>query len=201
MIYTLTKKRTDPFSLYYEDIYQGDKTEYIPFRTDNTINFKSDNSFIAIDISKKTNEKADKLQQGVFCLNGENGHIFYSGDEGADYLNGMYFWTFETVNKIYTVYEVCLGRKGIYLCLYNGDELIAQISKDTKARGNCNQYDIYSKTSDKELFSYACIFWDTFNFPEDSIFDFGKMNTWNREIREKYDPNFIKNVKSNFYKA
>lgn len=199
MIFLLNRVHSDLVNFRFETLYKNQKVQFDQFKSDGTVSFKSNDTFIAVDVDKKTDKQSERVLQGVFGFGENNGHIYYSGDENASCFNGMYYWTFELVNKTYTVYEVCLGRKGIYLCIYDGDELIAQISKNTKTKNNNNQYEIFSKKDVFELLSCICIFWDMLHFPPGSVHDFGKMNAWNRELREKYDGDFIKNVKNNFY--
>lgn len=199
MIFILNRVHTDSIHFHFEAVYKNQKVSYAPFKSDQSKSFKSDDAFVAINTDAKTDKEATRVLQGVFGFGENNGHIYYTGDENASCFNGMYYWNFELVNKTYTVYEVCLGRKGIYLCVYDGDELIAQISKNTKTKHNNNQYEIFSKVADLNLLSCICIFWDMLHYPPDSIHDFGKMNAWNRALREKFDVDFIKDVKNNFY--
>ena len=46
------------------------------------------------------------------------GITYDCGERGTHFFNGIYYWTFELENEVYTVYEVGFGHRAIYYCVY-----------------------------------------------------------------------------------
>lgn len=138
-----------------------------------------------------------KQQSGEFSLQTYSGGIInYCGKKGSNFLNGIYYWTFEIAGQKLIAYEVGFGRKGIYLCIWNEDQLLAVVSKDVHTKRFESKYIIYAEnTVPVDLLSICSLYWDlTRYYPTSSAEEFHTLNTWQKELKNKYDPNFIKRI-------
>lgn len=104
-------------------------------------------------------------------------------------------------NKIYQSYEVGLGKKGLFLCIYLGNSLIATVQKANKVIDFKDNYMLYLK-SDEYFFITALftLYYDTINY--DNILERSVHSssttikfTRNKELISKFDPMFIDHVK------
>ena len=135
---------------------------------------------------------------GDYRIGKETGKIYYCGKKGSNFLNGIYFWTFEMSNQIIEAYEVGFGRKGIYLCLWSDNKLIAIISKKLHNKNFESSYQLFAESADKMvLIIIAASFWDiTRYFVTASSEEWHTLNTWQKELKNKYDPTFIPRIKA-----
>lgn len=129
---------------------------------------------------------------------GDRGEMFYCGKKGSNFLNGIYFWAFRINNQEYLAYEVGFKRKGIYLCIWNNDQTLAIISKDTHTKHFESNYTVYAENGlSSELLSVCTLFWDLVRYyPSSSSEEYHTLNTWQRELRNKYDADFIARISS-----
>lgn len=135
---------------------------------------------------------------GACRIGNEIWKIYYCGKKGSNFLNGIYFWTFEMSNQIIEAYEVGFGRKGIYLCLWSDNTLIAIISKKLHNKNFESSYQIFAQSADiMALMIIAASFWDiTRYFVTTSSEEWHTLNTWQKELKNKYDPAFIPRIKA-----
>ena len=102
------------------------------------------------------------------------------------------------------MYRVSMGKKGQYVCCYDGGQLIGMIEKDIKVKNDLDTYTIFVE-DDKyaNALCVMCLNYDISNYrkTQTSIFTFTKSNrydavTSNPDILNKYDPSFIPRVKA-----
>lgn len=138
-----------------------------------------------------------KQHSGEFSIHSHpGGSIYYCGRKGSNFLNGIYYWTFEHLGEKFLAYEVGFGRKGIYLCIWDENQLVAVVSKDVHTKRFESKYTIYAEdTISPELLSICSLYWDlTRYYPTTSSEEFHTLNTWQKELKNKFDPNFIKKI-------
>lgn len=144
---------------------------------------------------KKT-EKTDmetKQLAGEFSFLNKKGLINYCGKKGSNFLNGIYYWTFESENQRFVAYEVGFGRKGLYLCIWRDEQLFAIVSKELHTKRFESYYTVYAEDSfPLEMASICSLFWDLSRYyPTNSVEEFHTLNTWQKELKNKFDANFI----------
>lgn len=111
------------------------------------------------------------------------------------------FWGyayFEMVinDKKYYCYEVGLGKKGLFVCIYYNDEQIALIEKEAVVKDNKDCYKLYTISS--EHLSSICLFalyYDHLRFGNYGEIVYKSkevyyLYTMNKELKSKYDPEF-----------
>lgn len=138
-----------------------------------------------------------KQLAGNFSLgSNSNGLVYYCGKKGTNFFNGIYYWTFEIANTKYTAFEVGFGRKGIYLCVWNNEMTKAIVSKDVHAKRFESKYSIFIEDEAiAEIATICSLFWDlTRYYPSGSSEEFYTLNTWQKELKNKYDSKFIERV-------
>lgn len=149
----------------------------------------------------KTEKTGNETRQmaGMFeCHSGEKGVIYYCGKKGSNFLNGIYFWVFKIDNQEYTAYEVGFGRKGIYLCIWHENQILAIVSKDVHTKRFESNYTIYAEDYfPVDLASVCSLFWDLSRYyPTSSSEEFHTLNTWQKELKNKYDSDFLNRMNS-----
>lgn len=116
--------------------------------------------------------------------------------------SGYAYFELNFKDRQYIGYEVGLGADGIALCLYYNDTMVALIDKNTKVVNFCDEYAMY--LSDESLLSIAAlyaVYYDMLKFANiGEVKLFSETQTYlithNKELKEKYDPDFIQQIKS-----
>lgn len=210
MYIELTRKSNGVSSFQYEAIEKSDivTSDYLNFlKPDKGSAIKVSGSFenteTLLNIYNWYSEKINanditKERCGDYRIGSELGKIYYCGKKGTNFLNGIYFWTFEMSDQIIEAYEVGFGRKGIYLCLWCNNSIVAIISKDMHNKNFESSYQIFAENKDKmPLMIIATSFWDiTRYFVTASSEEWHTLNTWQKELKNKYDPTFIPRIKA-----
>ena len=143
------------------------------------------------DAERKSNRK----EAGRFQENGQEGIIYNCGEKGSNFFNGIYYWEFCNPNHCYRTYEVGFGRKGIYYCLYENDQLKVIISKVTHTKNFGSGYTIYNTDVPPHWLAMINLYWDVTRFaPTRSSEEWHRLDTWQKAIKNKFDPNFIPQV-------
>ena len=101
----------------------------------------------------------------------------------------------------YFLYEVGFGHKGLYLCIYRGEELIAIADKELTVINYQDKYTVYTKNDEFIQFIMPLImhyditkYGDVMDISLRSVKK-SVVNTIQKELRAKYDPNFILQIK------
>lgn len=138
-----------------------------------------------------------KREAGICAINGLLCYIYYCTKKGSNFINGIYYWELKYYNDVYKFYEVGLKRKGIYLCIYRNDELVAIVSKEMSTKHFSGKYAIYSKIDvPVEILLLFSLYWDITRWVDvESCSINHSLNTWQRELKEKFDESFISEIK------
>lgn len=147
----------------------------------------------------KTNDGVQS-NTGSFIIDGMNGEVFRCSKSGRHFFNGILYEKYCLSGEEYKAYEVGLGRKGIYLCVWAQDSIVAEISKDPVMKSFECSYEVYSDgTISEALLFLMCVYWDlTKYYPRGAANQRFVLNTWQKEMKNKYDPDFINRVSRQF---
>lgn len=140
--------------------------------------------------------KANRKEAGQFQMNGQNGIIYNCGEKGSNFFNGIYWWEFQGAERVYKAYEVGFGGKGIYYCLWAENRLVGVISKVTHTAHFESYYTIYCTDEiSVEWLAMINLYWDmTRHYLTRSSEEWHRLDTWQKEIKDKYDPAFIPKI-------
>ena len=100
---------------------------------------------------------------------------------------------------MYKAYPVGLGRRGIYLCVYEGDMLTAVVSKRLRDQGFTAEYIVYTdkyieKDSIMDIMMPLVMTWDVFAYGHGCPDERHRLYTWNRYQREKFSFEFLEQM-------
>lgn len=141
--------------------------------------------------------KVNRKEAGQFQINGQKGLVWNCGEKGSNFFNGIYWWEFQSAERVYRAYEVGFGGKGIYYCLWAENRLVGVISKVTHTARFESYYTIYycAEAISTEWLAMINLYWDLTRFsPSRSAEEWHRLDTWQAEIKNKYDPAFIPNI-------
>ncbi len=122
---------------------------------------------------------------------------------GATQKTGKFFWQgyqyydISFGNKNYAGYEVGLGTDGIALCLYENDTIVATIIKNPRVVNFRDEYKMYVLSEEYlKIASMFVVYYDALKFAnlgEIKLYSetYTVLLTHNKELKSKYDPNFI----------
>lgn len=105
-------------------------------------------------------------------------------------------------NDEYFLYEVGFGSKGLFLCIYKGEELIAIAEKDLVVINYQDKYTVYTTSVEwVKVIMPLLVQYDMTShgdMMEISMRSVArkKVNTIQKELLAKYDPNFIPMIKA-----
>lgn len=147
------------------------------------------------------NTLKDRMSFKVFVDKNKVGSIVGGQTKKVSgFLQSYNYYEFTLENETYYGYEVGFGKKGLYLCIYKGEELIAIVQKNLKVVNFKDSYVAYLE--DEKYMSVVVPFsiyydvtaygdvmeWSTLSIKEKRV------NTTSKELRSKYDADFIKRV-------
>jgi hypothetical protein len=143
-----------------------------------------------------------------YRLGEQTGKVYYGGQKGTNFINGIGLWVGNFENAEYRWYEVGLGRKGIFLCIYRNNALVAIAEKGREIVDYETHYLIYADDSinTKWLF-LICTAWDLkeelkevsaskINKKRHCSYEGENLYTWQEEAKNKYCPDFIQKIKA-----
>lgn len=112
---------------------------------------------------------------------------------------GYRFFASHFLGSEFTAYEVGLGKQEICVPVYCGSQQIAEIRKSPEVINNKDIYDLYLKNNNYLIpVMMLALYYDLIRFGNNSEISVGRQVTYvttkNKEILEKYDPDFIKNA-------
>lgn len=122
--------------------------------------------------------------------------------KGKSLFSAISYYEIRFRGESYLGYETGFGHKGLYLCLYRGDELLGIIEKELVTENFRDRYQCYlADESTLDLALAFTLYYDTARFS-----DLGNLavrarrkdviNTVQKEQREKFDPDFIPRIKA-----
>lgn len=160
------------------------------------------------------NRKKDGVtRQNVVIVDMAGEHIIvdYVSKKGQGLFGRYAYWNFEYKGHAYDLYQVGLGRKGIFLCVYMDNETVAQCQLNNKAINYENEYIMYAMEGlSTDLLVMIMTLWDVQGWFLDKINDADgakelnkkahyhvenyTLTTVPKDLKEKYDPNFIQSI-------
>lgn len=133
----------------------------------------------------------------------QTGQITFGNVKVKGFLQSYGRRTLHTATGEFHLYEVGLGSKGIYACIYCADTLIAIAEKERVVVNKKDTYTIYMEDSRffKEV-AQLMLQYDISAYSYDKEFVAvsiakTKLNTFSKELNSKYDPTYIERVKKN----
>lgn len=152
------------------------------------------------------------IRQNVALVDmaGERIVIDYVSKKGQGLFGRYAYWNFIYQNHAYDLYEVGLGKDGIWLCIYQDGLTIAQCQLHTTVVNYENEYTMYAQDDiSKELLVMIMTLWDVQGWFLDKIKDVEgakdltkkanhnktrySLSTVQKELKARYNPDFIKN--------
>lgn len=121
------------------------------------------------------------------------------------FLKGYSYYEMEIQGDKYQCYEVGMGHKGLYLCIYSGNTLVATVKKDKKVINFKDHYTFYLMSDEYfTICSLFTLYYDVINFGDilerrvsSSVVSSSVTTikfTKNKELLAKYDPSFIQKI-------
>lgn len=118
------------------------------------------------------------------------------------YFFGYTYYEQQLNGRQFSAYEVGLGKDGVKIPIYEGDQQVALIEKGTVVYDNKDEYDLFAL--DLFYLEAAAIFniyYDIIRFkdPGEIVHKSKKVNyiyTWREELKAKYDPAFRNRVEA-----
>lgn len=147
--------------------------------------------------SKLSDRLSFKLFENQFMLGRIVGRTKKTG-----FLKAYAFYEFTFNEETYFGYEVGFGAKGLYLCIYRGEELIAIVEKELRVVNFKDNYIAYILDSKylNVVLPFA-IYYDVTSYGD--IMEIAvvsvrekRVNTIQKELINKFDEKFIEQVKS-----
>ena len=135
-------------------------------------------------------------------------HIFSGGDRvgyivgrvKGRFLKGYSYFEMKYQDTLYQCYEIGMGTKGLYLCIYRGGSLVTTVKKDRTVVDFKDNYMLYLKSEEYFIItSLFTLYYDVTNYGDimerkvhssSTTIKFTK----NKELLEKYDPLFIQKI-------
>ena len=119
------------------------------------------------------------------------------------FLQSYPFRILKLSHEEFFLYEVGFGNKGLYLCIYKGDELIAIADKDLTVINYQDKYTVYTEKAEyTPIIMTLIMYYDITahgDMMEISLVSVKKkkVNTIQKELIAKYDSSFIAKIKAN----
>ncbi len=144
----------------------------------------------------------DRLAFRVFDKDHYIGSIAGKTQMVKKFFGSYPYYEYQENGEIYQVYEVGFGMKGLYLCFYKDGHLICTVEKELTTVNFKDKYKCYL-ADDAYLTVVATfvIYYDTVSYGD--IMDLAVyskkksvVNTYQKALKEKYDPEFIPRIKA-----
>lgn len=118
------------------------------------------------------------------------------------FFKGYTYYELDYQGRTYALYAVGMGTKGLCLCLYEEDRLLAIAEKDMVVKNHHDTYTLYLESAANfPLLSAALLYYDVVSYD-----DFLELTmhstkrtiviTRNKELLSKYDPDFIARIRA-----
>ncbi len=143
---------------------------------------------------------ADRLSFKLF-ENAEAIGFMVGRTKKTGFLRAIAYYEFVYYNDTYSVYEVGLGKNGLFLCFYRGEQIVAIVEKELRVVNYRDKYTAYML--DDALFCQVLpfvIYYDVTAYGdvmEHSVYSVKekRVYTKQKELIEKFDRSFIDAVK------
>ena len=129
---------------------------------------------------------------------GRQATIFACSQKGTNPFNGYRFWSMDADGRKIDIYRVGFGRKAIYLCIYVDGVLSAMYAMDMQEKNFESGYTVYAEPwVPEEWLAVIGVFMDiTVNAPDSSVSVSHALNTPQKALKAKFDPNFIPRIQA-----
>lgn len=132
------------------------------------------------------------------CVFADGSHclIYNCSKKGSHFFNGYRFWSLIRQGKRWDVYRVGFGRRAIYLCVYIEGTLSVIYSMDMQESHFESGYTVYALDAilPEELAILGVYLDMLLNPPGDSARKSHALTTFQKELKSKFDPNFIRRM-------
>ena len=125
----------------------------------------------------------------------------FAGATKGLFFKGYTYYELEYQGRACALYAVGLGTKGLYLCLYQGDRLLAEAEKDMVVKDYKDTYTLYLESAaDFPILSAALLYYDVVSYGDFMELSVRSVKrtisiTRNKELLAKYDPDFIARIR------
>lgn len=144
----------------------------------------------------------DRLTFKLFDGDNLIGTVVGQNKKVKGFLQSYPYRVLKTGNEEFFLYEVGFGSKGLFLCIYKGDELIAIADKDLIVINYQDKYTVYSESSEYASIIMTLIMHYDITAHGDMMeislasVKKKKVNTIQKELIAKYDSSFIPKIKA-----
>lgn len=144
---------------------------------------------------------SDRLSFKIFEDSGLVGKIV-GATKKTGFLKAYAYYDISFEGEQYYAYEVGFGSKGLYLCIYRNDQLIAIVDKALRVVNFKDTYRAYIKNEvDFDIVMLFTIYYDSTSYGD--VMEIAvlsvkekRVNTIQKELIAKYDPSFISEIKA-----
>lgn len=207
MIFDIVQTRTN-FNMSWDILENGNKTADAeapfmpnmflaevrpPFDLRKIINDPSDTSY--------GTSLTDRLTFRIFDKDHYVGHIVGRTQKVKQFLGSYPYYEYVDNGVTYLVYEVGFGHKGLYLCFYRNDQLFCVVEKELVTVNFKDKYTCYlAEPSLLTIVATFVIYYDVVSygdFMDVAVYSRKKsvVNTYQKELKKKFDPTFIPKIK------
>lgn len=143
----------------------------------------------------------DRMKFRLFLQDEEIGSICGRNKKVKGFLQSYTYRSLEIGSDEYFLYEVGFGNKGLYLCIYKGDELIAIAEKALLVKDYQDSYVVYADSDENISFIIPLVLYYDISAHGDMMeislasVKRKKVNTIQKELINKFDDSFIKKIK------
>ena len=132
--------------------------------------------------------------------NGERVGSICGKTKRVGFLRAYAYYEVTYGNKAYSMYEVGLGSRGIFLCIYDGTEQVAMVEKKLQTVNYRDSYTAYLTSEEYlNIVIPTTIYYDITMFGDQMEYSVAdkkqvRKNTLQKEVLEKYDSTFIPKI-------
>jgi len=196
--YILTDNNNKIITEIIRNKYEGEnKNKYSPYMYESTNLEKK----LKINFFKKFTDTTTKnnfqiTKSAEIQVDKEKTYVYYCIQKGINLFKNEYYWQIDYLGKSYKCYEIGLGKKGTYYCIYNNNETVAILKKNPITKENETKYDCYSyEDFPIEILTSFNIYFDLNKYyPSKNIYSNKTLHSWQKWLLNKYDENFIKKI-------
>lgn len=131
---------------------------------------------------------------------GEQCGLIFQKETGGFFLSRYPYYEMQLNNLVYTLYAVGMGKEGMKFPIYREEKQVALIEKSYEVHNNLDQYRSYALTTDDNMAAcLLCLYIDSLMYSnrgqvvQSSVQKTYKITT-NKELKSKYNPDFIRNI-------
>ena len=144
----------------------------------------------------------DRHSFKLFSENQFLGKITTQNKKERGFLQSYSYTSMRIGDVNYFLYQVGLGKKGLYLCIYREDDLIAIVDKALTVKNFQDEYMVYTLSQEyAEVILPLVLYYDMTSYGDLMEVKLRsvkreRINTFQKALLAKYDPDFISRVKA-----